>query len=216
MKITRESKLRKYSYKLRSGQCDIVQFTIQYLEDTVKLLNCKLKWNEISKCDYNSRIIEIEKLQTEINDLMILAKNLQDEVNSLKEKKQKIETKKYLIQINNRNENGKQIQVKNQEVINLHRRIREILEEYRQKYKRDSNIDSALSEYNMLPKSLQSDWIEKKSNFIQEYQTRILKMKHPSITNENIQVVLENTTFYFQDNYNLQDNLYYIKNNLNL
>ncbi|CAG8712958.1 28405_t:CDS:1, partial [Racocetra persica] len=120
-----------------------------YLEDTVKLLNCKLKWNKISKRDYNSCIIEIEKLQTEINDLRILAKDLQDEVNSLKEKNRKLrqENSKFhdtlsglcnnfsLIQIKDENENGKQIQVKNQEVINLHRRIREILEEYRQKYK---------------------------------------------------------------------------------
>ncbi|CAG8797518.1 15001_t:CDS:2, partial [Racocetra persica] len=59
---------------------------------------------------------------------------------------------------------------------------------------------------------LQSEWIEKKSNSVQEYQTEILKMKHPSITNENIQNVLENATFYFLDDYNLQDNLVNIEN----
>ncbi|CAG8647849.1 35921_t:CDS:2 [Gigaspora margarita] len=44
------------------------------------------------------------------------------------------------------------------------------------------DVDNAFSEYKMLPKDLQSEWIEKKSNFIQEYQTRLLKMKHPLIT----------------------------------
>ncbi|CAG8637099.1 9132_t:CDS:2 [Cetraspora pellucida] len=300
--MTRENKLKKYSRKLCSGQCDIAQFTIQYLEETVKLLNRKLKQNDITKREYNSRIIEIEKLQTEINDLRSLVKELKDEVNTLKEENRKLrqENSKLhdtlsvlcnnfgLIQITDENENSKQIQVKNQEVINLNGRIRKILEEYRQKYERDSNtveagpskitklsrwrlfrkeleekffndleendpiknlvmaihsvdcyqlvgyymhpsihhsklsthllfflrkdIDTALSEYNMLPKSLQSEWIEKKLNSVQEYQTEILKMKHPSITNENIQNVLENATFYFPENYNLQDNLVNIEN----
>ncbi|CAG8852610.1 13659_t:CDS:1, partial [Gigaspora margarita] len=69
------------------------------------------------------------------------------------------------------------------------------------------DIDNTLSEYKMLPKDLQSEWIEKKLNFVQEYQTRLLKMKHPLITDESIKVVLRNATFYLQDNYNLQDNL---------
>ncbi|RIB01891.1 hypothetical protein C2G38_2050500 [Gigaspora rosea] len=72
------------------------------------------------------------------------------------------------------------------------------------------DVDNALSEYNMLPKNLRSEWIEKKSNFVQEYQISLLKMKHPLITDENIQVILGNATFHFQDDYNLQDNLDYI------
>ncbi|CAG8845820.1 34499_t:CDS:1, partial [Racocetra persica] len=146
--MTHENKLKKYSRKLRLGQCDIAQFTIQYLEETVKLLNRKLKQNDITKREYNSRIIEIEKLQTEINDLRSLVKELKDEVNTLKEENRKLRqenSKLYdtlsvfcnnfgLIKITDRNENGKQIQVKNQEVINLNRKIRKILEEYKQKY----------------------------------------------------------------------------------
>ncbi|CAG8756332.1 3762_t:CDS:1, partial [Racocetra persica] len=77
--MTCENKLKKYSHKLRSEQYDIAQFTIQYLEETLKLLNCKLKQNDITKREYNSRIIKIEKLQTEINDLRSLVKELKDE-----------------------------------------------------------------------------------------------------------------------------------------
>ncbi|CAG8508873.1 25842_t:CDS:2 [Gigaspora rosea] len=408
--MTRETKLKKFTRQLRSGNCDIAKVTNQYLEDTVKLLCRRLRRKEISENDHSIRIKEIENLKNETNQLQIQIKNLQDELNSLKDENRKLRQEHSnlhdtligicnnfgLIQINDGNENSnKQIQEKNQVVINLHRRIRKILEEYKQKYEQDStgsskiteiiemeinekkewekieipeilaeigfhldlksllafslvdkttnqfivshiknnqtfwrtyyncnfpsyltkeelyflnemyktcqycgnllndpvkifelrikicrqcivsafisrkeleeenyfndfeendpiknlfmvihsidcyqlvgyymdpsirhsdfashllfflrkDVDNALSEYKMLSKNLRSEWIEKKSNFVQEYQTRLLKMKHPLITDENIQDVLGNATFYFQDNYSLQDNLANIRAN---
>ncbi|CAG8739595.1 3003_t:CDS:2, partial [Racocetra fulgida] len=300
--MTRETKLKKYTRKFRSEKGDIAQVTNQYLEDTSKLLGRKLRRREISQEEYEIRIKEIEQIKNAINDLQIQIKNLQDELNSLKDENRKLrqensELHDSLNGLCNNFNNDKQIQVKNQEVINLHRIIRKILEDYNQKYKRDStgsskitdfikteitekkkwkdietseilaeivfqldlnsllafslendpkknlfmaihsvdsyqlvgyymnpsirhsnfsshllfflrkDVDTALSEYNMLPENLRSEWIEKKSNFVQEYQTEILKMKHPNITDENIQNILGNAPFYFQNNFNLQDYL---------
>ncbi|CAG8684918.1 6983_t:CDS:2 [Racocetra fulgida] len=294
----------------------------------------RIKEIENLKNEINRLQIQIKNLQDELNSLKDENRklrqensNLQDELNSLHDTDENRKLRQEnsnlhdtliglcnnfgLIQINDGNENSKQIQEKNQEVINLHRRIRKILEEYKQKYERDStgsskiteiiememeitqkkewekieiteilaeigfhldpksllafsleksyfndfegndpiknlfmvihsvdcyqlvgyymdpsirhsdfashllfflrkDVDNALSEYKMLPKNLRSEWIEKKSNFVQEYQISLLKMKHPLITDENIQVILGNATFHFQDDYNLQDNLDYI------
>ncbi|RIB06880.1 hypothetical protein C2G38_2147838 [Gigaspora rosea] len=153
--MTRETKLKKFTRQLRSGNCDIAKVTNQYLEDTVKLLCHKLRQKEISENDHSIRIKEIENLKNEINQLQIQIKNLQNELNSLKDENRKLRQENSnlhntligicnnfgLIQINNGNKNSnKQIQEKNQVVINLNRRIRKILEEYKQKYERDSNI----------------------------------------------------------------------------
>ena len=83
--MTRETKLKKYTRQLRSGNCDIAKLTNQYLEDTVNLLKRKLKRSNISKEEYESRLIEITNLRNEISDLQDKIKILREEINTLKE-----------------------------------------------------------------------------------------------------------------------------------
>ncbi|CAG8669868.1 21079_t:CDS:2 [Dentiscutata erythropus] len=146
--MTRETKLKKYTRQLHSGNCDIAKLTNQYLEDTVNLLKRKLKRSNISKEEYESRLIEITNLRNEISDLQDKIKILREEINTLKDENRELRKENGelhcelnvlcnnfdLVQISEKKDNGELIQRKNQERINSNQRIRRILEAYKKKY----------------------------------------------------------------------------------
>lgn len=78
LKMGRETKLNKYIRHFRSERFDITcitKVTDQYLNDTIGLLDRRLKKSQISQEQYHSRITEIENIRNEITNFQEGIKN---------------------------------------------------------------------------------------------------------------------------------------------
>lgn len=67
-------------------------------------------------------------------------------------------------------------------------------------FKKD--VESAANNYNNM------EWINENKELVKDFQKQVLKLKHPVITDDNMDNILSKSPYYLQNNYNLSDNLH--------
>ncbi|CAG8761135.1 19539_t:CDS:2, partial [Racocetra persica] len=72
-------------------------------------------------------------------------------------------------------------------------------------FKKD--VESFVKEFNQIPNNLINGWLEEKSCIVHEYQKNVLKLKHPLINDQNIEMMLSRAAFHVPLEYRLRDNL---------
>ncbi|CAG8718149.1 28482_t:CDS:2, partial [Dentiscutata erythropus] len=73
---------------------------------------------------------------------------------------------------------------------------------------RDKNyVESFVKEFNQIPNNLINGWLEEKSCIVHEYQKNVLKLKHPLINDQNMEMMLSRAAFHVPLEYRLRDNL---------
>ncbi|CAG8535695.1 19238_t:CDS:2, partial [Racocetra fulgida] len=142
--MPRQSLLQKARLQLSSNK--IVEGALTYLQATEGLLLRQHRRKDISEDDYKFRTNEITYFKNIIEQLNFKAKNLQDEINKLRNKNKdlKKENKDLHEEMNNLSQNFGLIHLdenkellgrKKQEMINALHEIRKVFDLYKNKYK---------------------------------------------------------------------------------
>lgn len=64
-----------------------------------------------------------------------------------------------------------------------------------------------MKEFNQIPMDSVNNWLKEKVNIVYEYQKKILKVRNPLINDDNMELILSNTSFSIPQEYTLSDNL---------